>query len=106
MQDGQERVCDGVEMFGSDRGENREADALVCTVRIADVIRTAVDRYVMSPSNETGGQFFRERLEPAVIRRNAAGPKDRQFHRVRIIDYAFRTCRTSSSIAADSFLKR
>src|SRR5215813_5488478 len=43
----------------------------------------------MSSGGEPGGKFFCEGLEPAVIRRDAAGPKDRQFHRVRIIDYAF-----------------
>src|SRR4051812_36241999 len=92
-----------IEVLRSNRRQDRELHTFIYAVRISNVVRSAIDRHVVAARCKTSRKLFGESLEPAVIRRDAAGSQDGQFHRAAIIDYAFRPCRTRSISSAKWF---
>ena len=76
MHRGQERVHDRVQIFALDRRESHQTDPAP-RLPAGRVRGPAVDGHVHAPIDQVQREAFRERLEPAVVRRDTPGPEDR-----------------------------
>jgi hypothetical protein len=74
------RVDDGVEVLPAQRRKMDDARAAMGRHDRGDAVRPRVNRDVVPPRGEAGGELFGKRLEPAVRGGNSARAKYRDLH--------------------------
>ena len=67
----------GIEVLVPDGGEHFEAHAVIFELARRDIVRSAIDRDLMSAINQAGGQMLGKCFKPAVTGRNSTCAKYR-----------------------------
>ena len=84
MENRDQCVRNGVEILCANRRKGGKTHTFIDRLCIIHVVRTAVNRDIVSALDESRGKFFSEGFEPTIVRSNASRADNRQLHELML----------------------